>query len=145
MRNSILFSWATEDFYTSRITKLYTQEPKESRKLGFDMTRSDTHRNQSRGSVGSIHWKIQCTGYKQKFHPEKEDGKTVSSVPFLQCRASTCRSPSHMLTIPSSLMQRAQLTLFPAPSVIPTGPCTVFTLQSECVNNHQLTGPACGI
>lgn len=137
-RKSILFSWATEDFYTGRIAKLYTQGAQRVQKVRFWHTRSDTHRNQPRGSVGSMHWKIHVLVFSEtEVSPWERRWKTVSSVCFLQCWASAWRSPSHILTIPSSLMQKAQLTLFPAPSAIPIGPCTVFTLQSQCANNHQ--------
>ena len=49
------------------------------------------------------------------------------------------------LTVPTSLLaDSAAHTLFPAPSALTAGPCTMFILRSQYPNDHQLTGSACG-
>ena len=103
MRDSILLSWATQDFTQGRTAKLHTQGAWRLQKARFwQKTTYGTHRNQSRGFVGSMHWKIQPTGYKQKYNHNKEHGKMVSLVHFLQCWASKWGLSSHMSTVPFS-------------------------------------------
>ena len=61
----------------------------------------------------------------------------------LQCWASTWRSSSQRVSCSQLWQQRAQLTPFPAPSALTTGP-EVVILRSQCPHDHQLTGSVCG-
>ena len=60
----------------------------------------------------------------------------------LECWASTWRSSSQRVSCSQLWQQRAQLTPFPAPSALTTGPAVVI-LRSQCPHDHQLTGSVC--
>ena len=82
-------SWATEDFTQGRTAKLHTCNFKGTwrfQKTQFNMKQHMGHRGIS---PGSMLWKLQPTGYQEKYHHRKEDGKNISLVCFLQSWAWT--------------------------------------------------------
>ena len=95
-------SWATEDFTQGRTAKLHTCYFKGNWR--FQKTRLNTKQHMGhRGiSPGSMLWKLQPTGYQEKYHHRKEDGKTshwcVSWSPGPECKDP----PLKGLTVPSS-------------------------------------------
>lgn len=69
--------------------------------------------------------KIQPLGYKQKCDPSTEHGNMVSSVHFFLSWASAWSCLSR--PVPRApTAERAAPSLFLAPSILTTGPCTVF-------------------
>ena len=85
-------SWATEDFTQVGQQSYIPKEPEDSRKLGSNTRQCMRH---TEISPGSMHWKLQPTGYQQKYDHMKEDGKL--SHLCISCSAGPQRE-DHPLT-----------------------------------------------
>ena len=139
-------SWTTEDFTQGKTAKLHTQGAWRFQRARFwHKTMYETHRNQSRGFVESMHWKIQPMGYRQKYNHKEEDGKIVSLVCFLLCWSSMWGSSSHRVDcsqLSDSREHRSQSdssTFCPHYRALHVSP-----FRNQCLNNHQPTESACG-
>ena len=132
-------SWTIEDFTQVRQQSYTPKEPEDSRKLGSNTRQHMGHRWIR---PGSMHWKLQPTGYQQKQDHKKEDGKSPHQC--ISCSAGPQREDYSLIepTVPSSHTAEHSSHCFQ--HLLPSlqGPA-VFILRSQCLFDHQLIGSGC--